>query len=69
MIDFIIALIMLGFVAAVAYHLGKRAGARTTTMPIVLAQNEGFSIRSVAVPATGTWQVAINVDWTEVTAY
>lgn len=37
--------------------------------PLVLAQNEGFSIRSVAVPATGTWTAAINVDWTEVTAY
>lgn len=37
--------------------------------PLVLAQNEGFSIRSVAVPGTGTWQAAINVDWAEVTAY
>lgn len=37
--------------------------------PLVLAQNEGFSIRSVAVPATGTWTAAINIDWTEVTAY
>jgi hypothetical protein len=37
--------------------------------PLVLAQNEGFSIRSVAVPATGTWMAAINVDWTEVSAY
>lgn len=37
--------------------------------PLVLAQNEGFSIRSVAVPATGTWQCAINVDWAETTAY
>lgn len=37
--------------------------------PLVLAQNEGFSIRSVAVPATGTWQCAISIDWTEVTAY
>jgi len=30
--------------------------------------SEGFSIRSVAVPATGTWQVAISVDWVEVPA-
>jgi hypothetical protein len=30
--------------------------------PLILAQNEGFSIRSVAVPATGTWQCAITVD-------
>lgn len=37
--------------------------------PIVLALNEGFVIRSVAVPATGTWQVAIKVDWTEVPDY
>lgn len=37
--------------------------------PLVLVQNEGFSIRSVAVPATGTWQAAIAVDWAEVTAY
>lgn len=37
--------------------------------PLTLAQNEGFVIRSVAVPATGTWTVAIQVDWTEVTAF
>lgn len=37
--------------------------------PLVLAQNEGFVIRSVAVPATGTWMAAINIDWAEVTAY
>jgi hypothetical protein len=37
--------------------------------PLALVQNEGFSIRSVAVPATGTWTVAISVDWTEVSAY
>ena len=37
--------------------------------PLVLATNEGFVIRSVAVPATGTWQAAVNVDWAEVTAY
>lgn len=37
--------------------------------PLVLGQNEGFSIRSVAVPATGVWQVAVNVDWAEVAAY
>ena len=37
--------------------------------PIILSTNEGFSIRSVAVPATGTWQAAINVSWAEVTAY
>jgi hypothetical protein len=37
--------------------------------PLVLSVNEGFVIRSVAVPATGTWTVSINVDWAEVTAY
>lgn len=37
--------------------------------PLVLAQNEGFVIRSVAVPGTGTWQAAIGLDWAEVTQY
>lgn len=37
--------------------------------PLVLAQNEGFSIRSVAVPATGTWQVSVIVEWAEVSAF
>lgn len=37
--------------------------------PLVLAQNEGFVIRSVAIPATGTWSAAITVDWAEVAAY
>lgn len=37
--------------------------------PLVLAQNEGFSIRSVAVPATGTWQVAVAITWVEVASY
>lgn len=37
--------------------------------PLVLAQNEGFVIRSVAVPATGTWTANVQVDWTEVDAY
>lgn len=37
--------------------------------PLVLVQNEGFSIRSVAVPATGTWTAGITVDWAETTAY
>jgi len=37
--------------------------------PLVLGQNEGFSIRSVAVPGTGTWMAAVNVDWAEVPAY
>lgn len=37
--------------------------------PLVLVQNEGFSIRSVAVPATGTWQAAVFVKWAEVTSF
>lgn len=37
--------------------------------PLVLAQNEGFSIRSVAVPATGTWQLAVTVHWAECASY
>lgn len=37
--------------------------------PLVLAQNEGFVIRSVAVPITGTWQAAITVNWSEISAY
>lgn len=37
--------------------------------PLTLVQNEGFSIRSVAVPATGTWTISVTVDWTEVSAY
>lgn len=37
--------------------------------PLILAQNEGISIRSVAVPATGTWTAAIEIQWAEVTAY
>jgi len=37
--------------------------------PLVLATSEGFVIRSIAVPATGTWTAAITVDWAEVTAY
>lgn len=37
--------------------------------PLVLAQNEGFVVRSVAVPATGTWTAAIAIDWTEVVVY
>jgi len=37
--------------------------------PLVLAQNEGFVIRSVAVPATGTWQLTVAVKWCEVSTY
>jgi hypothetical protein len=37
--------------------------------PLCLVQNEGFSIRSVAVPATGTWTMTVTIDWAEVSAY
>lgn len=37
--------------------------------PVVYAQNEGFAIRSVAVPATGTWTAAITVEWLELASY
>ncbi len=37
--------------------------------PLTLVQNEGFVIRSVAVPATGTWMAAFSIDWTEIAAY
>lgn len=37
--------------------------------PLILAQNEGFSIFSVAVPATGTWRFAVSIDWSELTTY
>lgn len=37
--------------------------------PLVLANQEGFSIRGVAVPATGTWTMAVNVDWVETGSY
>ncbi len=46
-----------------------RAEAGDGQHPLVLTTNEGFSVRSVAVPGTGTWTAAIQVDWTEVTAY
>lgn len=37
--------------------------------PLILAQNEGFSIRSVAVPATGTWQMSVDIHWSECASY
>lgn len=37
--------------------------------PLALVQNEGFSIRAVAVPATGTWTAGVCVDWAELTSY
>jgi hypothetical protein len=38
--------------------------------PLVLAQNEGFVIRSgIIFPATMTWAFTVNVSWAEVAAY
>jgi hypothetical protein len=38
--------------------------------PLVLAQNEGFVIRSgIIFPATMTWAFTVNVSWAEVDAY
>lgn len=34
--------------------------------PVVFANQEGFVVRSVAVPATGTWTASINVEWAEI---
>lgn len=34
--------------------------------PVLHETNEGFVIRSVAVPATGTWMASIQVEWAEV---
>ena len=33
--------------------------------PQLLGQNEGFVIRSVAVPGTGTWTATVSVEWAE----
>lgn len=33
--------------------------------PIIFAQNEGFVVRAT-VPATGTWQYSIQVEWSEI---
>jgi hypothetical protein len=46
-----------------------RGGEQSGEHPLILATNEGFVIRSVAVPATGTWTVAIEVDWAELASY
>lgn len=38
---------------------------RSEDFPIVLSSNEGLSIRSVAVPITGTWTLSVIIDWME----
>lgn len=37
--------------------------------PLVLAANEGFVIRAVQTPATGTWEAAFKVEWLEALVY
>ena len=38
--------------------------------PLVLANQEGFVIRSnIIFPATATWQLGVNVFWSEVPAF
>lgn len=37
--------------------------------PLVLHQNEGFVIRAVATPSTGTWSFRCQIDWAEVDTY
>jgi hypothetical protein len=36
--------------------------------PLVFAQNEGFIIRAT-VPATGTWQADVSLEWTELASF
>lgn len=37
--------------------------------PLILATNEGFVIRSVAVPGTGTWTASFEVQWAEAASF
>ncbi len=36
--------------------------------PLVLAQNEGFILRAT-VPATGTWQMRVDLEWSEIASF
>ncbi len=36
--------------------------------PLILAQNEGFVVRAT-VPATGVWNLGVQISWSEVTTY
>lgn len=46
-----------------------RGGESSAEHPLILATNEGFIVRAVAVPATGTWTFAVEVDWVELATY
>lgn len=37
-------------------------------MPMILANNEGFNVKAT-VPATGTWQLGVEVQWDEVASF
>jgi hypothetical protein len=37
--------------------------------PVVFAQNEGFVVRSVQVPGTGTWTASVQVEWAELASF
>ncbi len=37
--------------------------------PLIIRNQQGFSIRSVAVPATGTWTMSVSVEWAELVAW
>jgi hypothetical protein len=36
--------------------------------PLILATNEGFVVEAT-IPATGTWQFALTLEWAELPAY
>lgn len=42
--------------------------AEGSSNPLILAQNEGIVIRAT-VPATGTWQFGVTVEWAELSSY
>jgi len=37
--------------------------------PLILTSQEGFVVRAVATPGTGTWSLAVAVTWEEVSAF
>lgn len=41
---------------------------RDTEYPLVCEQNEGFTVQCT-VPATGTWQFTVGVDWLELASF
>lgn len=41
---------------------------QSSAWPLELAANEGFIVRAT-VPATGTWQAQVTVEWSEVNVF